>query len=189
VSEDAAITQHESAQLPLSLLVLLQAFDPVVWAAHLPRHTLSHTTSWTLLARCFQAATILYLYQTCASGLPIDDERNGGDVRTLHYHSLSTAIQELFVSKLCGGIHYKYVLWPMLICGIESVARRDTLRTRFLCESLEQTTLDLGTLSMREASILLEKLESNSAHDITGTSYGMNMGWDRIFQRAPLFLL
>jgi hypothetical protein len=188
-SEDAAKNQHDSVQLCSSLLLSLQAFDPVVWAAHLPKRTLNHITSWTLLARCFQAATILYLFQTCAFGLPIDDEHNGEDVRTLYYHSLSTAISELFVSKLCGGVHYKYVLWPMLMCGIGSVARRDTLLTRFLCESLEQMTLDLGTLSMREAAILLEKLESNSAYDITETSHGINMEWDRIFERAPLFLL
>lgn len=178
-----------SSSLP-AILELLQEFDPVQWATHLPTHTSSQATSWTLLATCFQTAATLYLIRTCASDTHAAGQHLIGDIISPTYTTLRTTTRELFTLRQHGGVHYKYILWPMVICGIHAVARKDKEQVMFLCESLERTTLDLGTLSMREASVFLSELwdrRERSTEQSRGNEGGVL--WDEIFQRAPLFLL
>lgn len=164
-----------------AILDSLRVFDPTDWALHRPRHTSSQATSWALLATCFQAAAVLYLIRTSYTG-------TYRDATDLFYGRLTKCIRELYELRQGGGTLYKYVLWPMVVCGNEAVLRSDEQQTKSLCGLLEQTTMDLGTLSMREAAVFLNELwlaglrkdlETNRPH----------MAWDDIFHLAPLFLM
>lgn len=172
-----------------TILGLLQEFDPIAWALHLPSHTSTQATSWALLATCFQAAAILYLVQACASSINADEEYLVEDIVTPTHRTLDETTRKLFELRQNGGVHYKYILWPMVVCGVLSIIRKDEEQLRFLCESLERTTVDLGTLSMREAAVFLGQLWESSIQGTAETSGNIILDWDAIFHRAPLFLL
>lgn len=180
---------HDVTMLSSEALQLLQNFDPVDWALHLQSHTSSQTTSWTLLATCFQTAATLYLIQTCARDFGSSGEFSSENISAAAYDELSKSTHELLSLREHGGVLYKYILWSMVILGIESVSRRNERQVVFLCESLEQSTKDLGTLSMREASIFLNGLWESSAIQEAGPSKESFMNWDVIFERGPLFLI
>jgi hypothetical protein len=192
LSRSAKVTQgmHTTAQdcedgsASLRIIECLQAFDPIDWAANLPEHTSAHSKSWALLATCFQTATILYSIHTCTS-----NARSSESTSTSAYEELIKATRELYDLRERGGVHYKYILWPMVICGIESVAKQDESQLQFLCESLEQTTTDLGTLSMREAAVFLQQLRRNGTERSVESPDKVDLEWDTIFSSAPLFLL
>jgi hypothetical protein len=69
-------------------------------------------------------------------------------VRQTAYRILDAAVIDIFQQSVHRGTHYKFVLWPLVICGIETVARGHGVKLQFLCEALEKTTIDLGTLAM-----------------------------------------
>ncbi|KAF2624797.1 hypothetical protein BU25DRAFT_373644 [Macroventuria anomochaeta] len=174
---------------PSAILESLQAFDPTDWALQRPRHTFSQVTSWALLATCFQAAAVLYLVQTCGTNVSLNNEDLVDDDCALFYSRLSKAVRELYDLRQHGGVLYKYILWPMVICGVEAIVRKDEQQLRVLCESLERTTMDLGTLSMREAAIFLGELWNRNIKRVAELPSKTNLIWDDIFDCAPLFLL
>ncbi|KAK1912981.1 hypothetical protein P3342_004917 [Pyrenophora teres f. teres] len=172
-----------------AILDSLQHFNPYQWAYGLPSKYVLDAESWTLLATCYQAASILYLFQShssTADGIGRDELPN--HTRTPIYDILLNSIMELFDRRLQGGIHYKFILWPMVICGIEAAARRGRTDLEFLCSSLETTTLELGTLGMREAAEFLKNVwtdcELRWSH-----SNCLAIDWDDTFKRAPVFLM
>lgn len=160
----------------------LRAFDPTVWALQRPRHTPSQATSWALLATCFQAAAVLYLVRTSPTG-------TYKDAADLFYGRLTKCIRELYELRQEGGTLYKYILWPMVVCGVEAVVRNDERQMKSLCGLLEQTTMDLGTLSMREAAKFLDELWLTSTKTDHASSSRVPLDWDTIFGRGPLFLM
>jgi hypothetical protein len=165
-----------------AILNSLRVFDPTDWALHRPRLTSSEATSWALLATCFQAAAVLYFTQTSSKDTYKDDA-------DLFYSRLTKSVRELYELRQQGGTLYKYILWPMVVCGVEAVLRSDGQQTRSLCELLQQTTMDLGTMSMREASQFLERLWIDGTEREPASSNQLHMDWDTIFDRAPLFLM
>jgi hypothetical protein len=173
----------------LDILESLQAFDPTNWASHLPSRTSSHAMSWALLATCYQTAAILYLARTCGTSLEANIEEPRDDYETSSYSRLSSSIRELYDLRQCGGVLYKYILWPMVICGVETVARKDEQQLRLLCKSLEWTTVSLGTLSMREAAVFLDELWKSHNERSDRSSEKVVIDWDAIFHNAPLFLM
>lgn len=180
-----AISQQSRASSDNVIFKSLQAFDPTNWALQCPRHTFSQATSWALLATCFQSAAVFYLIRTSVVN-PIGATEE--DIN-LFYTRLRNAIRNLYKLKQNGGVLYKYILWSMVISGIEAVLRNDEQHVRYLCDSLEQTTIDLGTLSMREASTFLKNLwDSNTkrTNDVPGY---LKLDWDTVFAHAPLFLM
>lgn len=181
--------EQESRSLSSSVLETLQNFDPSSWALHLPGHTSNQATSWALLATCFQTAAFLYYVQSCAPPVSVSSQDTFKNVRTSTYSSLCKATCKLFSLKQQKGIHYKFVLWPMVINGLESIIRQDEHQLRFLCKSLEQTTIDLGTLSMRDAATFLNELWSTSTNKEAELSGKIDINWDGLFHCAPLFLL
>lgn len=164
-----------------AILNTLRVFDPTDWALHRPRHTSSQATSWALLATCFQAAAVLYLIRTSY----MDTYKEAAD---LFYGRLAKCIRELYELRKEGGTLYKYILWPMVVCGVAAVLRSDERQMKSLCGLLEQTTMDLGTLSMREAAAFLDELWLASLRENLETDRS-HRAWDDIFQLAPLFLM
>ena len=171
-----------------AILESLQAFDPTDWASHLPRRTSSHAVSWALLAACYQTADILYLARTCGTSPEATTEELRDDYGTSSYSRLSSSIRELYDLRQCGGVLHKYILWPMVICGVETVARKDEQQLQLLCELLEWTTVSLGTLSMREAAVFLGELWRSHNERSDGSSKKVVIDWDAIYHNAPLFL-
>lgn len=165
-----------------AVLNTLKDFDPTDWALHRPRHTSSQATSWALLAICFQAASVFYLVRT-------SDTATCGSDAELFYSQLKSSIRELYELRKNGGVLYKYILWPMVVCGVEAVFRQDDEQLQYLSKVLEETTIDLGTLSMREASQFLNKLWIDSTKIQVDRTNPLRMDWDTIFDRAPLFLM
>ncbi|KAF3033405.1 hypothetical protein E8E12_000295 [Didymella heteroderae] len=164
------------------ILGSLRAFDPTDWALRRPRRTSSQATSWALLATCYQAAAVLYLIRTSST------HACEGDT-DYFYSRLTKCIRKLYGLRQQGGTLYKYVLWPMVVCGVEAITRSDERQTKSLCLLLEQTTMDLGTLSMREASVFLNELWLAGMKLVIESSSRPNMDWDTIFDSAPLFLM
>ncbi|KAF3051089.1 hypothetical protein E8E11_001317 [Didymella keratinophila] len=165
-----------------AILGSLQAFDPTDWALQRPRHVSSQATSWALLATCFQAAAVLYLIRTSYTG-------TNQDTADLFYGRLTKCIRALYGLRQEGGTLYKYILWPMVVCGVEAILQSDEQQTKSLCELLEQTTMDLGTLSMREAAVFLHELWLASTQTVLEPSHQPRKDWDTIFAPAPLFLM
>ena len=165
-----------------AILGSLRAFDPTSWALHRPRHTSSQATSWALLATGFQAAAVLYLIRTLSTG-------KYKDAADLFHDRLTKCIRELYELRQEGGTLYKYVLWPMVVCGIEAVLRSDERQMKFLCGLLEQTTMDLGTLSMREAAVFLNEQWLATTKANLEPARPSPLDWNTIFGQAPLFLM
>lgn len=188
---DALVTEkeQESNSSISSVLETLRNFDPNSWALHLPGHTSNQATSWALLATCFQTAALLYHVQSRAPIVSVSSQNIFHHFRTSTYDRLSKAIRKLFSLRQQNGLHYKFVLWPMVINGLESIIRQDEHQLRFLCKSLEQTTVDLGTLSMREAAVFLNELWSSSTNKETEPSSKAGIDWNASFYRDPLFLI
>jgi hypothetical protein len=174
----------------VAILVSLQSFECHRWAYGLPSEYALHAEDWALLATCYQAATTLYLFQSHNSTV---DSSTGdevpNDTRYATYHTLVSSITGLFDRRLQGGTHYKFVLWPMVICGIESAACGERVNLQFLCSSLETTTLDLGTLGMREAAQFLETVWADCELRRSPLTDCVTIDWDKTFRLAPVFLM
>ncbi|KAJ4985510.1 C6 zinc finger domain protein, partial [Stagonosporopsis vannaccii] len=181
-----ALDEQHDISSRSAIFQALQSFDPANWAQHRPRHTSSQAASWMLLATCFQSGAMLYLTH-CSNMKPsaadeclvVDD----------HYTRLKNGVRDLYDLKQHGGVLYKYILWPMVVSGVEAVICNDEQYLQYLCELLEQTTIDLGTLSMREASIFLQQLWISNDRRVVGSSNEPKLNWDTIFACSPLFLM
>lgn len=189
LSTDSAERQICTASVS-SIWTVIHAFSPEHWASRRSGSTIEQTTSWALLATCFHSAVALYFARTLGTGMSSTESDWVGDERDVDYNQLVQAIQELYNLKSQGGVHYKYILWPMVVSGVEAVDRSDKRQLRFLCERLQQTTIDLGTLSMREASVFLEELWSKRGRsDAESPGSTTKVDWDAVFECAPLFLM
>ncbi|KAF2996029.1 hypothetical protein E8E13_002445 [Curvularia kusanoi] len=171
-----------------SIARTLQTFNPEEWALRRPRCTTNQVSSWTLLATCFQSAAMLYFWHTSGKNFTAVNRSTNSDGQAENYKRLVDTIQTLYDLKQKGGVHFKYILWAMVINGVEAITRNDERQLRFLCEKLEQMTIDLGTLSMREAGIFLDELWTNTMTK-RGETSDVYVDWDTIFVQAPLFLM
>jgi hypothetical protein len=190
--QDGLSHQHRYQNIPSlnSILASLRVFDSHRWAYGLPSDYAMDAENWALLATCYQTATTLYLYQSHSSTADSSTKDElPNDTRSATYNTLFKSIAELFDRRLKGGTHYKFVLWPMVICGIESAARGKRVDLRFLCSSLETTTLDLGTLGMRDAAEFLENVWAECERRRSHLMDCVTIDWDETFKRAPVFLM
>jgi len=183
-NEDAvALRARES----LSILSSLRSFDPRAWAMRLPAPTLRHLEGWMMLATCFQAATILYLFLGQPHGVLMDAESQG--IRLASYHTLVAMVLELHRERRQDGKHYKFITWPMVMCGIEAVVQRDGVEIKFLCDALDVTTTDLGCMAMRDAADFLAALWRRTEKARAGSEEDVELNWNNVFERAPVFLM
>ena len=77
----------------------------------------------------------------------------------------------------------------MVIAGVEAVAQRDRAEVDLLSRSLEELSLQLGTMAMSDASSFLGALWD--AYEGLEGSHGevVAIDWDRAFVNAPIFLM
>jgi hypothetical protein len=182
--------RHQKMPSPSAVLASLQQFDATRWARGLSSDALTNPTGWVALAQGYQAATMLHLFQ---SGLPLAGSVASigvqKDIRWITYRTLITAITDLFNRRLHGGTHHKFILWPMVVCGIEAASRMEREDLDFLRDSLETTTLDLGSLTMREAAAFLKNVSKHCERRLDHLEDSIAVEWDKIFDCAPVFVM
>jgi transcription factor-like protein len=146
----------------------------------------SWSRSWEMLIRSFRDAAILYLIIS-TSGRRNSSTDSLQAIRRTTHHALRQSIDWLFEAKLTGGTHHKFIIWPMVIAGVEAVYAGDERHLKSLQHRLQGVTRDLGTLAMRDAAGFLGNLWDRSHDNALGnTSYQC---WDEIFSESPLFLM
>ncbi|EXF85228.1 hypothetical protein CFIO01_03299 [Colletotrichum fioriniae PJ7] len=83
-----------------------------------------------------------------------------------------------------AGLLHKFVIWPMVIGGIQSaLIYHDQETTDFMCSGMQAVGQELGTVSMIDGARLVEKLQRETKHGRKFSS------WDELFEGAPLFLM
>ncbi|KAK1723058.1 fungal-specific transcription factor domain-containing protein [Colletotrichum acutatum] len=85
---------------------------------------------------------------------------------------------------ISAGLLHKFVIWPMVIGGIQSaLIYHDQEITNFMCSGMQAVGEELGTVSMIDGARLVEKLQREAKHGRKFSS------WDELFEGAPLFLM
>ncbi|EQB52955.1 hypothetical protein CGLO_07373 [Colletotrichum gloeosporioides Cg-14] len=83
-----------------------------------------------------------------------------------------------------AGLLHKFVIWPMVVGGIQAaLVRRDDEAAGYLCSGMQSIGEELGTVSMIDGARLVEKLSQahRNGHEL--------ISWDGLFDGAPLFLM
>ncbi|TDZ30874.1 hypothetical protein C8035_v002283 [Colletotrichum spinosum] len=166
-----------------------------------------HTrAAWKALMAAFLNATILYAINSLA-GLIGTSKRESFDQNshpsTSHkdraaFEALLLAIQFLLDQRAqqqepnvhpasaatSAGLLHKFVIWPMVIGGIQAaLVHHDEKTTAYLCAGMQAIGEELGTVSMIDGARLVDRLWRSHKNGFEPTS------WDDLFDGAPLFLM
>ncbi|KAF4832842.1 hypothetical protein CGCTS75_v004368 [Colletotrichum tropicale] len=164
-------------------------------------------TAWKALMTAFLNATVLYAINSLA-GLGETSLRAVASSRDLMsslvrresaaYDALISSIRVLFDQRAqrrepqdrsappatSAGLLHKFVIWPMVVGGIQAaLVRRDDEAAGYLCSGMQSIGEELGTVSMIDGARLVEKLGQAHRDGHEPTS------WDGLFDGAPLFLM
>ncbi|KAJ0343734.1 hypothetical protein KNSL1_010003 [Colletotrichum chrysophilum] len=164
-------------------------------------------TAWKALMTAFLNATVLYAINSLAglgetSLRPV--ARSQQSMSSLvsreaaAYDALMSSIRVLFDQRAqrrepqdrtdppatSAGLLHKFVIWPMVVGGIQAaLVRRDDEAAGYLCSGMQSIGEELGTVSMIDGARLVEKLSQAHRNGPELTS------WDALFDGAPLFLM
>ncbi|KAF4854289.1 hypothetical protein CGCSCA4_v001779 [Colletotrichum siamense] len=164
-------------------------------------------TAWIALMTAFLNATVLYAINSLA-GLGETSRRAVASYQDLMsslvrresaaYEALISSIRILFDQRAqrrepqdrsdppatSAGLLHKFVIWPMVVGGIQAaLVRRDDEAAGYLCSGMQSIGEELGTVSMIDGARLVEKLSQAHRNGHEPTS------WDGLFDGAPLFLM
>ncbi|KAJ0329697.1 hypothetical protein COL922a_012776 [Colletotrichum nupharicola] len=164
-------------------------------------------TAWIALMTAFLNATVLYAINSLA-GLGETSLRAVASSQDListlvsgqsaAYEALISSIRILFDQRVqrreiqdrsvphttSAGLLHKFVIWPMVVGGIQAaLIRRDDEAAGYLCSGMQSIGEELGTVSMIDSARLVEKLSQAHRNGHEPTS------WDGLFDGAPLFLM
>ncbi|KAF3801335.1 hypothetical protein GCG54_00005491 [Colletotrichum gloeosporioides] len=165
-------------------------------------------TAWKALMTAFLNATVLYAINSLA-GLGETSLRafaSSPDLmsslvsrESAAYEALICSIRILFDQRAqrrqtqdlksdppatSAGLLHKFVIWPMVVGGIQAaLVRRDDEAAGYLCSGMQSIGEELGTVSMIDGARLVEKLSQAHRNGRELTS------WDGLFDGAPLFLM
>ncbi|KAI8315202.1 hypothetical protein K4K59_001532, partial [Colletotrichum sp. SAR11_240] len=164
-------------------------------------------TAWIALMTAFLNATVLYainslagLDETSLRAVASSQDLMSSLVRreSAAYEALITSIRILFDQRAqrreiqdrsdppatSAGLLHKFVIWPMVVGGIQAaLVRRDDKAAGYLCSGMQSIGEELGTVSMIDGARLVEKLSQAHRNGHEPTS------WDGLFDGAPLFLM
>ncbi|KAJ3957907.1 hypothetical protein N0V92_005494 [Colletotrichum tropicale] len=164
-------------------------------------------TAWLALMTAFLNATVLYainslagLGETSLRAVASSQDLMESLVRreSAAYEALISAIRILFDQRAqrrkiqdrsdppatSAGLLHKFVIWPMVVGGIQAaLVRRDDGAAGYLCSGMQSIGEELGTVSMIDGARLVEKLSQAHRDGHEPTS------WDGLFDGAPLFLM
>ncbi|KAL3298195.1 C6 zinc finger domain protein [Colletotrichum asianum] len=164
-------------------------------------------TAWIALMTAFLNATVLYAMNSLA-GLGETSLRAVASSQDLMsslvsreaaaYDALMSSIRILFDQRAqrrepqersdppatSAGLLHKFVIWPMVVGGIQAAfVRRDDEAAGYLCSGMQSIGEELGTVSMIDGARLVEKLSQAHRNGDEPKS------WDALFDGAPLFLM
>lgn len=181
---------HDIGTSTESIVAYIQAFSPVTWAMKIRSPSSNdQSAEWELLARCFQGASCLYaLLSDDNPSVTGDDYAKLDKSRVFLYVALTTCIRKLYDREHTKANHHNFLLWPMLIAGVEAVARRDQSELEFLCRKLKAATISMGAMAMHEAAAFLENLKDTTWTDRM-TFENLQLDWGTIFERGPMFIM
>ncbi|KAJ5013582.1 hypothetical protein K4K57_002593 [Colletotrichum sp. SAR 10_99] len=164
-------------------------------------------TAWIALMTAFLNATVLYainslagLGETSLRAVASSQESMSSLVsrEAAAYEALMFSIRILFDQRAqrrepqdrsdppatSAGLLHKFVIWPMVVGGIQAaLVRRDDKAAGYLCSGMQSIGEELGTVSMIDGARLVEKLGQAHRNGHEPTS------WDGLFDGAPLFLM
>ncbi|KAJ0317101.1 hypothetical protein Brms1b_005134 [Colletotrichum noveboracense] len=164
-------------------------------------------TAWIALMTAFLNATVLYainslegLGETSRRAVASSQDLMSSLVRreSAAYEALISSIRILFDQRaqrrepqdrpdppaISAGLLHKFVIWPMVVGGIQAaLVRRDDKAAGYLCSGMQSIGEELGTVSMIDGARLVEKLSQAHRNGHEPTS------WDGLFDGAPLFLM
>ncbi|OHW89433.1 C6 zinc finger domain-containing protein [Colletotrichum incanum] len=104
------------------------------------------------------------------------------DQRARRRHHATVQSQKPVVTS--AGLLHRFVIWPMVIAGIQStLVYHDEDATRFLCSRMQAIGEELGTVSMIDGARLVKRLHLAKEHGREFSS------WDDLFDGAPLFFI
>ncbi|KAI8272413.1 hypothetical protein K4K60_012815 [Colletotrichum sp. SAR11_57] len=164
-------------------------------------------TAWIALMTAFLNATVLYAINSLAGlGEPslravASSQQSMSSLvsrEAATYEELMFSIRILFDQRAqrqetqdrldppatSAGLLHKFVIWPMVVGGIQAaLVRRDDEAAGYLCSGMQSIGEELGTVSMIDGARLVEKLSQAHRNGHEPTS------WDGLFDGAPLFLM
>ncbi|KAF2264139.1 hypothetical protein CC78DRAFT_560443 [Lojkania enalia] len=151
------------------ILMHIGSFSPEAWVDSMGG---SFREEWLQLSSLFQSATTLYCILSLQSLSILPDTPHLRAIRNAHGDLLGLLIEKC----LKDWRTRKYLMWPMVVFGVEAVARSSVVQNR-LDEQLMQVKLDMGTLSPMRASDLLKRFWASG-----------KTGWDDCFDDAYAFI-
>ncbi|KAF6838684.1 C6 zinc finger domain protein [Colletotrichum musicola] len=192
-----------------AVLRTLDEVSPESWAAEVAMNATFWLTpgklsddaeskaAWRALMEAFLHAAVLYAINSLAgmgSSNRLDPDLIGREITA--YETLMSAIRFLFRqradrersmrsnpsdSATSAGLLHKFVIWPMVVGGIQAaLIHRDEAATKYLCSGMQSIGEELGTVSMIDGARLVHTLWSSGQGPAS---------WDDIFDGAPLFLM
>ncbi|KAF2107717.1 fungal-specific transcription factor domain-containing protein [Lophiotrema nucula] len=131
----------------------------------------SHKDEWVTLGSVYHSAVMLYCLSSLQSigALLSSPELNA--IRTAHgdliYIHLQTALASWRIRK--------FMMWPLVIAGVEAKGRSSAVQAR-IGRQLEEMTHDIGTFSPTKARSIVEKFWASD-----------KTGWDDCFEEPHVF--
>lgn len=180
----------EGITKPSAILQDLQTFDPEQWAHSLASENARSARSWVLLATCYATAATLYFFQSNTVQTSVSEHRDSvSEDRQTAHRACIVAITEILHQKEQKGTHYKFILWPMIICGIESAALGERLELQFLLRNLESNHFDLGTNAYSDGCEFLKEIWERCEQLRTSKQNVVHLKWNDVCSSAPIFLV
>lgn len=202
----SSLTDHAHKQKGVPSAAILndiQSFSPDAWAENVMKHFHSVRNAKEMsspdqkdiiaLAQCFQSATMLYFF---LASLPSNIDILGDEFclkkRAKAYQSLVEAITYLFRRRqddFASSRLHKFIAWPMVLAGVEAIVTyHDYRQADCISKWLRYLTLELGTMTMRQAARFLDRLSAD--YKIRGVTYRYkgHTDWDEMFHDGSMFL-
>jgi hypothetical protein len=158
-------------EAPVAILQRIHTFSPSHWAASKP----AANDDWRLVGRIYQAAAAIYYTRS----LPPSPASSFPTTQTASHNTTTqqALLHELLGTALANNRIQRFLLWPLVVHGVEA-CRGDGRRTRtFVQEQLCEMSRQVGSYAPLAAKGVLERFWASGETD-----------WDACFERPCLFL-
>jgi hypothetical protein len=167
------LEEEEEAQ---TILQRIHGFSPEQWAESKP----AANDDWRLVGRIYQAALTIYctrsLHTLPIRPSPTDNLLNAQS--ELHAITQQLLLHELLGIALANNRIQRFLLWPLIVHGVEACHGHGDGRTReFVKEQLCEMSRQVGSYAPLAAKGVLERFWASG-----------ETGWDACFDRPYLFL-
>ncbi|KAI1111532.1 putative C6 finger domain protein [Nemania sp. NC0429] len=166
-AETEPIMVDDLSQEAYKILNCIYAFSPQQWAESRP----SSKPDWVLLGSVYQAAVTLYCISSLQSVSVIPSEPS---LRTC-CATQGRLLQELLTQTLSSPKTRRYMLWPLVLLGVEAVNSSETMRF-FVEAQLLDLSRHIGSRAPLVAGDILRRFWTSG-----------ETRWDACFDRPYVF--